>query len=114
MSAITFGKALQLLLLLFIVILIASSTPLLSLLMSLATNEEGVCVGNGPAVSAGVAVQESELVPELVPVLLVVVISFLHAFTNGMIAVAPNAANPFFRKIFQISEFSLDQIVPSS
>ena len=67
--------------------------------MSADTNDEGVFVGKGPAVSAGDVVQ----VPEFVPpeVLAASALSFLHALASGAMAAKPKAAiKPFFKKSF--------------
>jgi hypothetical protein len=83
------------------------ATPVLSLLISDRTNELGVLVGKGPAVSVGEVVQVVELVPpveepdpDVVSVSELPEVSFLQAFAKGAIAARPRAANPFFKNNF--------------
>ncbi len=74
-------------------ILNEKATPVLSSRMSDRTSDDGVMVGNGPAVSVGVTVQE--LLPVLLPVpvsdvvVAVAAASFLHAAMITGTDVAP-------------------------
>jgi hypothetical protein len=85
-----------------------NATPVLSPTIFDLTNELGVIVGKGPAVSVGEVLQVVELVPpvESVPEVVSVVMSeltsvlFLQALAKGAIAARPRAANPFFKKSF--------------
>jgi len=87
--------------------LIVNATPLLSSRISDLTNDEGVIVGKGPAVSEGVTEQEPEPDPVLVlvsvPDVVEVISSFLHAAIITGTDVAP--IRKFFRNFF------LDSIV---
>jgi hypothetical protein len=80
------------------------ATPVLSLVISLLTSEEGVLVGKGPSVSVGLTVHDPEEVPDPVPELvseplvLLPVVSLPQA--RGATAIMPNAANPFLKKFF--------------
>jgi hypothetical protein len=93
-------KAEQLVLVFFIVILIVKATPVLSRRISDLTNEEGVMVGKGPAVSVGDTVQvpEPELPPELLPELLLATESFLQA--SRIIGTEAAPIRKFFRNFF--------------
>jgi len=87
--------------------LIVNATPVLSSRISDLTNDEGVIVGKGPAVSVGVTEQEPEPDPVLVlvsvPDVVEVISSFLHAAIITGTDVAP--IRKFFRNFF------LDSIV---
>jgi len=87
------------------VILIVNATPVLSSLISDLTREEGVIVGNGPAVSVAVAVQLPVLVslPAVVPVS--VTASFLHAARISGTEAEP--IKKFFRKFFLVCSMVL-------
>ena len=73
MSTIAPDKAAQLAFLFFMVMFIVKGTPVRSLLISDFTNDEGLLVGNGPAVSDGVVLQVDE--PEELPVSVASVVS---------------------------------------
>jgi hypothetical protein len=106
MSTIAPFNAAQPAFLLLTVIFIVKATPALSLLISLVTREEGVLVGNGPAVSDGEVVQ----LPSVVPVVAVLVepvavvtptVSLLQEMASGTIVPIPSAVmNPFLKKSF--------------
>jgi hypothetical protein len=97
-----FAKAAQLLFVFLIVILIVKATPVLSSLISDLTNDEGVIVGKGPAVSEGDTEQLPLPPPEpvSVPVSVSVVVrsSFLQACNISGTDVAPmkNCLRNFF------------------
>ena len=103
MSTITPAKAAQLLLVFFTVIVIVNPMPVLSSRISDLTRDEGVMVGNGPAVSVGAITQVPEELPlpELVLELLLETISlFLQASINNGTDVAP--INKFFKNFFLV------------
>jgi hypothetical protein len=72
-STIAPAKAAQLAFLFWMVMFIVNGTPVRSLVISDFTNDEGLLVGNGPAVSDGVTLQVEE--PEELPVSVAWVVS---------------------------------------
>ena len=94
------ASAAQLLFILLTVILIVSGTPVLSLLISPLTNEDGDFVGKGPAVSVGDRGQGPVELPEPTDVSLFVSLSLLQEFARGARTDSPMNARPFFKKCF--------------
>jgi hypothetical protein len=109
MSTIAPAKAAQLAFLFWIVMFIVSGTPVLSLVISDFTNDEGLLVGNGPAVSDGVTLQveETEELPVSVAWVLSVTLESVDESSSLPqelimgIAKDPNPTNPNpFKKSF--------------
>jgi hypothetical protein len=94
-----------------------NGTPVLSPIILLVTNEEGVFVGNGPSVSEGVVVQlPDEVVPDVVPdpdvVEVVPVLCLVQELSNGKTTVKPKSvAPPFFIKSFLCMVYVLSNVV---
>lgn len=85
------------------VILMVKGTPVLSLVISVITNEDGDFVGNGPSVSDDVEVQVPVVPPEpvSVPELDPDPVSFLQELASGATKAAiPKADIPLRKKSF--------------
>lgn len=91
-------NAAQLLLVFRMVAFIVNATPVLSSRISVRTNDDGVMVGNGPAVSVGETEQEllPEPLPDDDPLPVSVALVFLHAAKITGADAAP--MNMFFKK----------------